>query len=117
MLGSCKSNFPIAVSKRIEAAGIVELENLIALAWSLAGEKVGHVVRVEMNLKRLVDCFIPCEELLVHVRYTGRGKESRVQSSCEAMSLMMVFGLMTPGQRSHARHTKLLPWAKRGGFH
>ena len=38
------------VSKRIKAAGIVEVENLLALAGSFAREKIGHVIRVEANL-------------------------------------------------------------------
>src|SRR5450631_962286 len=51
---SSESDFPILVSERVEAARIVEVENLLALAGSFAREKIGHVIRVEVNLVRPV---------------------------------------------------------------
>src|SRR5271156_2023769 len=76
LLGS-KRHFPIAVAKCVEAAGIVEVENLLAFAGSLAREKIAHVIPVEVNSECLVVGAISFKELLLHVRHTSCGEESR----------------------------------------
>src|SRR5580658_9397220 len=98
-----KADFPIAVAKRVEAAGIVEVENLLPLARSFAGENVGHVIRVEMNLERPVNALIPSEKLLLHIRHTSCCEESRCPILVRGDVVDDGVGLDDAGPASYAR--------------
>ena len=43
---------PAFVTKSVEIAIIIEVENLLALGWTLAGKQVGQIITIEMNLDR-----------------------------------------------------------------
>src|ERR1022692_2010223 len=103
---SSESDFPILVSERVEAARIVEVENLLALAGSFAREKIGHVIRVEVNLVRPVNAFIPLEELILHVGYTRCGEESRCPILVRGDVVDGGIWLDHAGPASQARHAE-----------
>ena len=82
-----------------QRAVVVEVEELLARAGRLAGEGVGDVVAVEVNLEGLVAGLHALEQFLLDVRLAGGGEDVGSMSSWAKMSLSMVPGLITPGQR------------------
>ena len=65
----------LLVAQRGQVAVVAEVEELLARAGRLAGERVGEVVAVEVHLEGLVADLHPLEQLLLDVGDAGGGQQ------------------------------------------
>src|SRR4030042_6289399 len=72
-----KDKLPLVVAKRQQIAVVAEVKELMPWAGRLAGEGVGDVVSVEMDLEGLVADLHTLEQLLLRVGHANRRHDRR----------------------------------------
>ena len=94
-----EDDLPLVVAQADQRAVVVEVEELVARAGRFAGQRIGDVVAVEMDLEGLVADLHALEQLLLHVRDARRGQQRGQHVFVREDVVVTVPGLMTPGQR------------------
>ena len=70
-----KDDLPLVVAQADETAVVVPVEELVARTGRLAGERIGDVVAVKMDLEGLVADLHALSQLLLDVRHAGGGQD------------------------------------------
>ncbi len=94
-----EGDLPVVVAQRGDVAVVGPIEEFLARPFAFALEGGHQIVAVEVDLEGRVADLLPFSKSSLTVVSPAAAISVGSMSSCAPMSLMIVPGLMTPGQR------------------